>query len=136
MRRPPGRLPMQETREAEAPPNPAFPVVVGLLLPWLLFLAAFAPRAWWAASVALLAILGILLLVGARWAHQEAQRQDLDASWWATLTVLTLGSALLILAGKGAARAAQPGHLQFVCGGCGRLGDLREPFCYACGEAG
>lgn len=118
---------------AEAEPNPAMPVVVGLLLPWLLFLAAFAPRAWWLASALLMGALAVLLVVAARWAYRDAARRGLDAAWWAALAVLTLGTALLLLRAKDETRRV--GRLEFLCDGCGRLGDLAEPFCYGCGRA-
>lgn len=114
----------------QAPANPALPVVVGLLMPWVLFLAAFTPRVYWPVSAVLLGVLAMLLLGGAAWSHREARRQDLDAARWATLAVLTLGASMLLLSSRA---AKQELSLQALCHDCGRLCSWTEPFCYGCG---
>lgn len=118
--------------EVEAPVNPALPVAVGLLAPWALVAATFAPRAWWLVTVGGFALLGALLVLAAKFAHGEARRRGLDATRWAVLAVLTLGSALLFLVAR--RDLPRAGELQVMCSRCGRMCAWTEPFCYACGE--
>ncbi len=115
-------------------PDPAFPIVVGLLMPWLLFLAAFTPRAWWGLAVALFIALGVMLILSAGWAYRRARELDLNPAKWSALTVLTLGTALLLLNGKPNASRIDLLALDRGCGGCGGMVSLTEPFCYTCGE--
>lgn len=102
---------------------------IAFIAPWALLSFALPP-AWRWKALALLALLGLLLALSAMVAERLARARQLDAAWWSFLAVVTFGASTLALY-KWKDGAA--GHPQFVCHGCGRLGDAREPFCFGCG---
>jgi len=96
---------------------------VSLLLP--------APHRY--ASLALVAMLAVLLAAAARWSWRRASERGLDADRWAFLATVTFGAsmmALLLPIRFAEARALTDG---VPCAECGRVQLASEPFCFSCG---
>lgn len=102
--------------------------VAALVAPWAAFsLLLPLPQRWLA--LLLLSLLAGLLLAAAAWSRLRALETGRDGEEWALLAVLTLGLSMAPLT----MRRLPVGGMQALCHDCGRLGDWREPFCFACG---
>lgn len=124
----------ERLREADLNTDQAAAAAGGLtaaafIAPWALLSFAL-PAQWRWKALALLALLGLLLALTAMVAERLARARQLDVAWWSFLAVVTFGAATLALYKW---KAGYGGNPQFVCHGCGRLGDAREPFCFGCG---
>ena len=123
---------MEHETAAEDLPDPSPLVALAFLSPWLL-VSFFLPDPWRMASLALVALLALLLLAAAAWSYRVATARGLDAGQWAFVTVLTLGLAMVPLAlGTSGRLGADP---TWLCSACGREARTVEPFCYGCGAA-
>ncbi len=121
---------MNATTTEDQAPNPAYPILIGLMIPWMFFIAIFTPLEWWLLSAGLLTSVGFFLLYAAAWSHQRANQLDKNPTKWAALAIITLGTSAILLTPKAGTKT----KLEYLCDGCGRLADLHEPFCYACGS--
>lgn len=125
---------MQHEARAAGPSAAAEPLyVASFLAPWVL-LSLLLPASHRLGSLGLLGLLAILLLAAGVWARRHAEARGLDGAPWSFAAVVTFGysNAILLL------WRPQPGEgaPSYVCGECGRLGDLHEPFCFGCGAHG
>ena len=103
---------------------------VAFLAPWGL-LSLFLAEPYRALSFGLLALLIVLLAAAGAWARRAADLEGLDGARWGFATVVSLGLALAVLL----VWKPEPGEGRalYRCAGCGRLGELHEPFCFGCG---
>lgn len=109
---------------------PATLAVAALVAPWAAF-SLLLPMPHRALALLLLALLAALLAASATWSRHRAAQTGRDGDEWALAAVLTLGLSMAPLAVRPTPSASA---LQFLCHDCGRLGDWREPFCFACGS--
>lgn len=107
--------------------------VIAYLVPWVAF-SFLLPDPHRAAAVGLLALLAVLLGAAGAWSRRHAESAGLDGAAWSFGAVVSLGLAMVVLL----AWRPRPGETapRYVCHGCGRLGDLHEPFCFGCGAHG
>lgn len=98
-----------------------------LLLPWAV-LSLLLPAQHLLVAFSLLFALAALLAAAVGWSRGRARALRLDAATWGVAAVLSLGFSMLLLIG-----AQGRTGFETLCLECGKLGDARAPFCYACG---
>ena len=110
----------------------AAPLVAVAFLAPSAVLSLFLPSLYRLAALALVGALALMLVLAARWSNRRAVEQGRDSAHWAFLTVVTLGTAMLLLLAP--VPTGNAGKL-FVCLECGHRSSAEDTFCYRCGAA-